>query len=59
LPWSQAEDEALGNSFEPAIVKKRQNDISDFDKKIISMYAKGMTVRYIQENIKDTYGVEL
>ena len=46
-------------TFEPAIVKKRQNDISDFDEKIISMYAKGMTVRDIQEHIKDFYGVEV
>ena len=28
-------------TFEPAIVKKRQSDISEFDEKIISMYAKG------------------
>jgi transposase-like protein len=47
------------NTFEPAIVKKRQNDISDFDEKIISMYAKGMTVRDIQEHIRDIYGVEV
>ena len=47
------------STFEPAIVKKRQNDISDFDEKIISMYAKGMTVRDIQEHIKDYYGVEV
>lgn len=47
------------STFEPAIVKKRQNDISEFDEKIISMYAKGMTVRDIQEHIKDIYGVEV
>ena len=46
-------------TFEPSIVKKRQSDISDFDEKIISMYAKGMTVRDIQEHVKDFYGVEL
>ena len=46
-------------TFEPAIVKKRQSDISEFDEKIISMYAKGMTVRDIQEHIKDIYGVEI
>lgn len=28
------------STFEPQIVKKRQNDISDIDQKIISMYAK-------------------
>lgn len=46
-------------TFAPAIVKKRQNDISDFDEKIISMYSKGMPVRDIQEHIKDIYGAEV
>jgi len=45
--------------FTPSIVKKRQTDISDFDSKIISMYAKGMTVRDIQDHLLDQYGVEL
>jgi transposase-like protein len=47
------------STFEPSIVKKRQSDISDFDEKIISMYAKGMTVRNIQEHIKDFYGADI
>lgn len=46
-------------TFEPKLVKKRQTDISDFDEKIISMYAKGMTVRDIQEHVKDQYGTEI
>ena len=46
-------------TFEPSIVKKRQSDISEFDDKIISMYAKGITVRDIQEHIKDIYGVDI
>ena len=29
------------STFEPKIVKKRQKDISNIDKKIILMYAKG------------------
>ena len=33
------------SSFEPKVVKKRQKDISDIDRKIISMYAKGMTTK--------------
>ena len=32
-------------SFEPKVVKKRQKDISDIDRKVISMYAKGMTTK--------------
>jgi putative transposase len=45
--------------FEPQIVKKRQRDISSFDDKIISMYAKGMTTRDIQSHIQDIYGIEI
>ena len=46
------------STFEPQIVKKRQKDISDIDQKIISMYAKGMTLRQISETIEDIYGFE-
>lgn len=47
------------SEFTPAVVKKRQNDITGFEEKIISMYAKGMTVRDIQSHIKDIYGYEI
>lgn len=46
------------STFEPQIVRKRQKDISDIDRKIISMYAKGMTTRQISETIEDIYGFE-
>ena len=46
------------STFEPQIVKKRQKDISDIDRKIISMYAKGMTTRQISDTIEDIYGFE-
>ena len=46
------------STFEPQIVKKRQKDISDIEQKIISMYAKGMTIRQISETIEDIYGFE-
>jgi len=45
--------------FDPQIVKKRQKDISSFDDKIISMYAKGMTTRDIQSHVQDLYGIEI
>ena len=45
--------------FEPQLVKKYQKDISMFDDKIISMYAKGMTTRDIQSHVEDIYGVAL
>ena len=47
------------SDFEPQLVKKRQVDIREFDDKIISMYAKGMTTRDIQDHIEDIYGVNM
>lgn len=46
------------STFQPQVVKKRQKDISNIDRKIISMYAKGMTTRQISETIEDIYGFE-
>ena len=40
------------STFEPQAVKKRQQDISDIDRKIISMYAKGMTTRQKIEGLR-------
>lgn len=45
--------------FEPSVVKKHQRNISSFDDKIISMYAKGMTVRDIQSHVQELYGTDL
>lgn len=44
--------------FRPAVVRKRQKDISGIDDKIIAMYAKGLTTRRISEQIEDIYGFE-
>ena len=41
--------------YEPQAVKKHQRDISEIADKIISMYAKGMTVRDIQSHLEDMY----
>ena len=46
-------------SFDPVIVPKRTKDISDIDKKVISMYGKGMSQRDISDTIKDIYGFEV
>lgn len=46
-------------NFEPILIKKHQKDIGEFDQRIISMYAKGMTTRDIQEHVKDIYGAEI
>jgi len=47
------------SEFEPQVIKKRQKDISGLEEKIISLYAKGMTTRDIQDHIKDLYGYEI
>ncbi|MCK5848582.1 MAG: IS256 family transposase [Caldisericia bacterium] len=46
-------------SFNPILVEKRSKDISHIDKQIISMYAKGMTIRDIQSHLYDIYGTEV
>ena len=46
------------SEFEPVVVEKHQNDISGIEDQIISMYAKGMTVRDIQDHLRNIYGME-
>jgi putative transposase len=45
--------------FEPLIIPKGQTRFNGFDDKILSLYARGMTTRDIQEQLKDLYGVEV
>jgi putative transposase len=45
--------------FEPQIVGKHQRRFDGFDDKILSMYARGMSTREIQEHLKEIYGVEI
>lgn len=47
------------SSFDPKIVPKGQTRFSGFDEKIISMYARGMTVREIQAHLEEMYQVEV
>lgn len=46
-------------SFDPKIVRKGQTRIDGFDDKVISMYARGMSVREIRGHLKELYGVEV
>ncbi|MFQ5486465.1 MAG: IS256 family transposase [Desulfobacterales bacterium] len=46
-------------SFEPKLVGKHQTRWTGFDDKIISMYARGMTVREIQGHLEEMYGTEV
>lgn len=47
------------SEFEPQIVKKGQRRFTGFDDKILSMYARGMTVRDIQDHLLDIYNVDV
>ncbi|MEQ1720577.1 MAG: IS256 family transposase [Nitrosomonas sp.] len=46
-------------SFEPQIIPKHQTRWVGFDDKIISLYARGMTVREIQQHLTEIYGTEV
>ena len=45
--------------FEPKIVPKNVRDVSGIEDKIISLYARGLTTREINEQIQDLYGIEI
>ena len=45
--------------FEPQIVKKYETVCNELDKKIISLYAKGMTTSDIQAEIEDLCGITI
>ena len=46
-------------TFDPKLIAKYQRRFPDFDAKIISMYARGMTVREIQGHLAELYGDEV
>lgn len=46
-------------SFEPQLIKKHQTRWDGLDEQIISLYARGMTVRDIQAQLQELYGVEV
>lgn len=46
-------------SFEPQLVKKHQRHFNGFDNKILSMYARGMSVRDIRAHLEEIYGVDV
>jgi transposase-like protein len=50
---------ARNGSFEPQIVPKGQTRLDGFDDRIISLYARGLSVREIQAHLRELYGVEV
>lgn len=57
IPISVPQDR--NSNFEPQIVPKYKRDISEIEGKIINMYARGMSVRQISDQIRDIYGFEV
>lgn len=47
------------SEFEPILVAKGQTRFNGFDDKILSLYARGMTTRDIQDQLLDLYGVSV
>ena len=45
--------------FEPKVLEKRQTRTDEIEQKIMAMYAKGMSQRDIEDNLREIYGAEI
>jgi len=57
LPISVPRDRLA--TFDPQLIAKYRRRLPGFDDKIVSMYARGMTVREIQGRLADLYGLDV
>jgi putative transposase len=46
-------------TFDPKLIQRYQRRFPGFDEKIVSMYARGMTVREIQGHLLELYGLDV
>src|SRR6476469_5443171 len=46
-------------TFEPQIIEKHQTRFTGFDQNIISLYARGLSTREIQQHLEEIYHVEV
>jgi putative transposase len=46
------------STFDPQLIAKYQRRFPGFDEKIVSMYARGMSVREIQGHLHELYGID-
>ena len=44
------------SEFEPILIEKRKSHLKGLDDQILSLYAKGMTVRDIHDHLSELYG---
>ena len=47
------------STFEPKIIEKGQTKLTGFDEKCIALYAKGVSLRDIEQTLKEIYGVKI
>lgn len=47
------------SSFEPKILPKRKRELGNFSDKVVSLYARGLTTREIEEHLAEMYGIEI
>lgn len=47
------------SSFEPQLVQKRQRRVTGLDEKIIALYARGLSTRDIQSELRELYGADI
>ena len=45
--------------FEPKVIVKRQTRTDEIEQKIMAMYAKGMSQRDIEDNLREIYGADI
>ncbi|MDR1532105.1 MAG: IS256 family transposase [Clostridiales bacterium] len=45
--------------FEPKVLEKRQTRTDEIEQKIMAMYAKGMSQRDIEDNLREIYGADI
>mgnify|MGYP001342996148 CR=1 FL=1 len=47
------------SNFEPRVIKKYETVCNELDKKIIGLYARGMSTRDIQAELEELYGIDV
>ena len=57
IPLAVPRDRA--GTFEPRLVPKNARRLPRFDQNVISLYARGMSVREIREHLEELYQVEV
>ena len=46
-------------NFEPQLIAESRRRFPDFDAKVISLYARGLSMREIEGHLRDLYGIEV